>query len=62
MKIFEWIKSLFKKKEEKPIVTEEFPINVARVEEPKQQEVAPETKPTKKKKRGRPRKKKVEQK
>ena len=61
MKMNEWIKSLFKK-EEKPVFIEEFPINGACTGDPKQQEVAPEVKPAKKKKRGRPRKKKVEQK
>lgn len=59
MKMIEWIKSLFKKKEV-PMVKEQ--VEVIPVEENKQEAVA-EVKPVvKKKKRGRPRKKKVEQK
>ena len=59
MKMIEWIKSLFKKKEV-PVVKEQ--VEVIPVEENKQETVA-EVKPVvKKKKRGRPRKKKVEQK
>lgn len=58
-KIIEWIKSLFKKKEV-PVVEEQ--VETTPVEEIKQETVAEVKSVVKKKRRGRPRKKKVEQK